>query len=104
MPIPLVTIHASEPLDRMLEIIARDGGIIVSDLLSPELLGECMAAIEPHMNGRKLYDSKTTHEELGEDFFSQGSQRVYVSLFPQDLSGVWSLPTTSADDTMIRLS
>jgi hypothetical protein len=27
-----------------------------------------------------LYDSKATHEELGADFFPEGSQRVYVSL------------------------
>lgn len=76
----LKTIDASEPLDKILDIIAHDGGIIVSNLLSPELLNECMTAIEPHMSGRKLYDSKATHEELGDAFFSEGSQRVYVRL------------------------
>ncbi|KAM0701712.1 hypothetical protein Q7P35_010621 [Cladosporium inversicolor] len=75
----LKTIDASEPLDKILDIIAHDGGIIVSNLLSPELLNECMTAIEPHMSGRKLYDSKATHEELGDAFFSEGSQRVYKS-------------------------
>ena len=77
---PLVTINASESLDTILEIMARDGGIIISNFLSSELLAECMAAIEPHMSGRKLYDSKATHEELGDDFFPEGSQRVYVSV------------------------
>ena len=80
MATPLATIDASEPLDKIFDIIARDGGIIVSNLLSPELLNECMTAIEPHMSGRKLYNSKATHEELGNDFFPEGSQRVYVGL------------------------
>lgn len=80
MAIPLTTIDASAPLDKILDIIARDGGIIVSNSLSPELLNECMTAIEPHMSGRKLYDSKATHEELGDAFFPEGSQRVYVRL------------------------
>jgi hypothetical protein len=38
----LVTIDASEPLNKIFEIIARDGGVIVSNFLSPELLKECM--------------------------------------------------------------
>lgn len=62
MVIPLTTIDASEALDRILDTISRDGGIIVSNLLSPGLSNECVAAIEPHMSGRKLYDSKATHE------------------------------------------
>lgn len=80
MVTPLATIDASEPLDKIFDIIFRDGGIIVSNLLSPELLNECMTAIESHMSGRKLYNSKATHEELGNDFFPEGSQRVYVRL------------------------
>jgi hypothetical protein len=42
----LVTIDASEPLDKVFEIIARDGGVIVSNFLSPELLKECMDSSE----------------------------------------------------------
>ena len=80
MATPLATIDASEPLDKIFDIIARDGGIIISNLLSPDLLNECMTAIEPHMSGRKLYNSKATHKELGNDFFPEGSQRVYVGL------------------------
>ena len=88
MATPLTTIDASEPPDKILDIIARDGGIIVSNLLSPELLNECMTAIEPHMSGRKLYDSKATHEELGDAFFPEGSQRVYVSLCKRKTNSV----------------
>jgi len=40
----LVTIDASEPLDKILKIIEKDGGVIVSNFLSPELLKESMAA------------------------------------------------------------
>lgn len=42
----LVTIDVSEPLDKILDIIARDGGVIVSNLLSPELVRELLAAGE----------------------------------------------------------
>ena len=42
----LVTIEASEPLDKINKIIERDGGIIVSNFLSPELLKECMESSE----------------------------------------------------------
>ena len=40
----LVTIDACEPLDKILKIIEQDGGVIVSNLLSPELLKESMTA------------------------------------------------------------
>jgi hypothetical protein len=40
----LVTIDASEPLDKIFEVIDRDGGVIISNFLSPELLQESMAA------------------------------------------------------------
>ncbi|GAB7327944.1 hypothetical protein MBLNU13_g11713t2 [Cladosporium sp. NU13] len=66
-------------LDKILDIIARDGGITVFNLLPPELLNEYMTAIEPHMSDRKLYDSKATHEESGDAFFSEGSQRVHTT-------------------------
>ncbi|WWD22588.1 hypothetical protein CI109_107081 [Kwoniella shandongensis] len=73
----LVTIDASEPIEKIYEIIARDGGVIVANFLTPELLKEAQDAIEPHFKVRKSYDSKTTHNELGEDFFPEGSLRVY---------------------------
>lgn len=40
----IVTIDASEPLEKINEIIERDGGVIVSDFLEPELLQECLDA------------------------------------------------------------
>lgn len=42
----LVTIDSSEPLEKIIKTIERDGGVIVSNLLSPELLQECMTASE----------------------------------------------------------
>ena len=40
----LVTIDASEPLDKIIDVILRDGGVIVANMLSPELLNEVMGA------------------------------------------------------------
>ena len=40
----LVTIDASAPLEEIYEVIARDGGVIVSNLLSSELRTEIMNA------------------------------------------------------------
>ncbi|CAI6095299.1 unnamed protein product [Clonostachys chloroleuca] len=79
-PRQVVTLDASEPLEKINEVIARDGGVIVSNFLSSDLLKECLEAIEPHFIGRKLYTSDATHNELGKEFFSPGSQRVYPSI------------------------
>ena len=99
----LVTIDASEPLQAILDIIARDGGVIVSNFLQPDLLNETMSSskcltgrfdgmldqdeiltshcgiVEPYFRGRSTYKSNATHNELGQDFFPEGSLRVYVS-------------------------
>ncbi|KAL2813928.1 hypothetical protein BDW59DRAFT_167362 [Aspergillus cavernicola] len=90
----LITVDASEPLDKINEIIARDGGVIVSNFLSSELLKECMDSIEPFFSGRKTYDSKATHDELGPDFFPEGSQRVYalLSKIPDQIVKIMRLP------------
>jgi hypothetical protein len=40
----LVTINASEPLQAILDVIARDGGVIVSNFLPPDLLKETMSS------------------------------------------------------------
>lgn len=36
----LVTIDASAPIDSIIKIIEKDGGVIVSNFLSPDLLKE----------------------------------------------------------------
>lgn len=92
-PPSLVTIPSSAPIAEINAIIARDGGVIVSDLLSPSLLKEMQDALEPHFEGRELYASKATHGELGDDFFPEGSQRVYALLgkIPDELSKVLRL-------------
>lgn len=84
----LARVDASEPIEKIFEAIERDGGVIVTNFLSPELLKECMDTIEPHFKARQLYDSKSTHGELGEDFFPAGSIRVY------GLLAKWTSPLT----------
>jgi hypothetical protein len=39
-------------------------------------------AVEPYFRGRTTYKSKATHNELGQDFFPEGSLRVYVGSAP----------------------
>ncbi|KAL5607155.1 hypothetical protein FOBRF1_007652 [Fusarium oxysporum] len=73
----IATIDASEPLDKILDAIARDGGVIVSNFLKPELLNDSMRAIEPFFSGGKMYDPKSAQKDLGDDFFPEGSQRAY---------------------------
>lgn len=93
-PAALQTIDASsEDLDKIFEAIVKDGGVIVANLLPPALLEELMASIEPHFQGRKLYDSKSADEELGDDFFPAGSQRVYGLLgkIPDTISQIMRL-------------
>ncbi|CAD6583319.1 MAG: hypothetical protein CYPHOPRED_002336 [Cyphobasidiales sp. Tagirdzhanova-0007] len=94
MPDSLATIDASADLDSILDAIARDGGVIVSNFLSPELLAETMQAIEPHFKPRTMYTSKATHKELGEDFFPEGSLRVYALLarIPNQIIQIMRLP------------
>lgn len=43
-PRGVITIDASEPIEKINEIIARDGGVIVSNFLSSDLLKECLTA------------------------------------------------------------
>ncbi|KAL5333541.1 hypothetical protein BJX70DRAFT_403507, partial [Aspergillus crustosus] len=79
MPPPRIhTLDATTtPVHEINETIARDGGVIISNFLSPDLLQDCLTAIEPYFAGRALYTSDATHNELGKEFFSAGSQRVY---------------------------
>ncbi|KAK2805090.1 hypothetical protein FQN50_006335 [Emmonsiellopsis sp. PD_5] len=94
----LITIDASEPFEKIFDIIEKDGGVIVSNFLSPALLKETMDAVEPHFAGRKLYTSTSTHDELGPDFFPEGSQRVYGLLgkMPQQITKIMRLPVWQA--------
>ncbi|KAJ5584725.1 uncharacterized protein N7459_004525 [Penicillium hispanicum] len=91
---PLITVDATESLEKIYEIIERDGGVIVSNFLSQELLKECMDSIEPYFQGRKTYDSNATYEELGPDFFPEGSQRIYALLakIPDQIVKIMRLP------------
>ena len=90
---PLATIGSGESLEKILDAIARDGGVIVANFLEPALLEEIMTGIEPYFKGRKLYDSKSAAGELGNDFFPQGSQRIYALLgkIPDTLSKILRL-------------
>jgi hypothetical protein len=46
MPQSLVRIDATEPLEKLLDVIERDGGVVVTNFLCPELLKESMDASE----------------------------------------------------------
>ena len=48
-PPSLVTIDASEPLEIINEIIARDGGVIVSNFLPGEVLKKAMEDGKPFL-------------------------------------------------------
>ena len=80
MVTPLVTLEADTPLDEIYEVMKRDGGVIIRDFLSPELLKTMLEAIEPHFADRRIYDSKASHGEIGEGFFPYGSIRIYALL------------------------
>lgn len=86
----LVTIDASEGLEKINEVIARDGGVIVSNFVSSELLGELMTSIEPYFKGRKMWDKQ---EDFGTDFFPPGSQRIYALLakIPEQITKICRL-------------
>ncbi|CAH0057839.1 unnamed protein product [Clonostachys solani] len=86
----LATIDASEPLDRILDAIARDGGVIVSNFLEPGLLEESMRAIEPFLSSGKTYDPKSAQKDLGDDFFPEGSQRAYglLAKMPEQITKI----------------
>lgn len=93
-PPTLTTLDASEPLEKIYDVIAREGGVIIKDFISPELLNETMMAMEPHFSARGNYASKSTHEELGQGFFPEGSIRVYALLarIPDQVSKIMQLP------------
>ncbi|WVR04389.1 hypothetical protein IAU60_001391 [Kwoniella sp. DSM 27419] len=92
-PPSLVTIDASEGLEKIVDIIKRDGGVIVSNFLDTELLKETMAGLEPFFSGRETYKSKATHDELGMDFFPAGSIRLYalMSKIPEQMTKILRL-------------
>jgi hypothetical protein len=83
----LVTIDASEPLETILSIIARDGGVIVSNLLSPELLKETMNASEcqvfPTARG-------VGHNSINGAFQSNLISRLARYTTPRRLTASWA--------------
>lgn len=94
-PASLTYLEASTPLVEIYKVIERDGGVIIRNFLSSELLQEAMSSIEPHFAVRGNYESKSTHQELGEDFFPSGSLRIYGLLgkIPQVITKIVRLPT-----------
>ncbi|KAF4962612.1 hypothetical protein FSARC_9390 [Fusarium sarcochroum] len=91
-PSSLVTISSSEPLEKINEIIARDGGVIVSDFLPSDVLDRAihddstrnsnltpiLPTVDHHFNSRKKFEmNSTTKAEMGTNFFPEGTQRVY---------------------------
>jgi ectoine hydroxylase-related dioxygenase (phytanoyl-CoA dioxygenase family) len=50
MPQKLVTLPSSASVDDVCEVIQRDGGVIVEDMLSSDLLDKFMADIQPYLD------------------------------------------------------
>ncbi|KAI5475109.1 hypothetical protein MNV49_001934 [Pseudohyphozyma bogoriensis] len=90
----LETIDASEPLEKIIEALCRDGGVIVANLLSPELVEETRVAIEPFITGRATYSSTATDNEAGKAFFPPGTTRLYglVDRIPDQLAKIVRTP------------
>lgn len=55
MPSSLARIDATEPLERILDVIERDGGVIVTNFLSLDLLKESMQASEFGLQHHLMY-------------------------------------------------
>jgi len=53
----LKRIDATEPLEDILGVIERDGGVIVTNFLSPELLKESMNASEFDLQPHSMYNN-----------------------------------------------
>ena len=80
-PRGVVTIDASEPIEKINEIIARDGGVIVSNFLSSDLLQECLAAGKYHPNyGNR---GKRAHDQVRSRAVSFRPQVVYFRCHAQ---------------------
>ncbi|KAI5474451.1 hypothetical protein MNV49_003256 [Pseudohyphozyma bogoriensis] len=68
-PPALVTLPATAPLEEIFEVIKRDGGIIISDFLTPEEVADYNAATEPIFATLKSTDEKAQKlVEMGPDF------------------------------------
>ncbi|SPO06544.1 uncharacterized protein DNG_09234 [Cephalotrichum gorgonifer] len=77
-PPSLVIIDASEPIEKINEIIARDGGVIVSNFLPLDVLNKAVQDVEHHFASRKIFQMNATSKaEMGANFFPKGTQRVY---------------------------
>ena len=53
----LMRIDAAEPLENILGVIERDGGVIVTNFLSPELLKESMDASRFDLQHHSMYNN-----------------------------------------------
>ncbi|WVQ77582.1 hypothetical protein IAR50_007270 [Cryptococcus sp. DSM 104548] len=97
-PASVTTLDASEPLERIFEVIARDGAVIIANFLPAELLNEYLTGIEPYFEERDIYTSSSADSELGADFFPNMSKRVYGLLgkVPKAISGTMKLPLWQA--------
>ncbi|GAA6021114.1 hypothetical protein JCM10207_003370 [Rhodosporidiobolus poonsookiae] len=77
MAVPkLVTFDASAPLEEMVAVMKRDGGLIVRNFLSAENLEEMQRVIVPLVDASTV-DEEDGLKEVGEGFVPSHTKRVY---------------------------
>ncbi|KAI5476092.1 hypothetical protein MNV49_000410 [Pseudohyphozyma bogoriensis] len=98
-PAPLVTLPSTAPLEDIFEVIKRDGGIIISDFLSPEEVADFNAASEPIFATLKSTDEKAQKlVEMGPDFHASHTThlRGMLGKLPKQTTTVLQKPLWNA--------
>lgn len=105
-PPSLVTIDASEPLEEINKIIERDGGVIVSNFLSQEVLEKAMQdGKSPAWNpgGLMLVDTRRSQSSVRQPFSVQDELnlegRAWRGIFPRGHSTRLRMSIVSAAGT-----
>ncbi|KAL2214435.1 hypothetical protein CC79DRAFT_146950 [Sarocladium strictum] len=74
----LITLDASAPLEDVNKILERDGGVIIANFLPMDIISKAMKDVDVLFARRKRFEmDSSAKQELGADFFPEGTQRVY---------------------------
>ncbi|KAI5480084.1 hypothetical protein MNV49_001744 [Pseudohyphozyma bogoriensis] len=76
MPASLVTLPATTPLAEILEVIRRDGGLIIKDFLAPEQVKSLNDAAAPIFDELKQNPEQMDLDELGEEFYASKTTHI----------------------------
>ncbi|GAA5865188.1 hypothetical protein JCM8547_008307 [Rhodosporidiobolus lusitaniae] len=76
-PPALTTLPVDAPLEEMLEVLQRDGGVIIKDFLTPEQVEDFNAASAPFFDGMPVtVQGEQRLKELGPDFHATGTRHL----------------------------